>query len=309
MQQRYAGPAGLARFAEAVAGSLVDQRLRVPEPDRFRADMGSASVGDVSLIEAAIGPLQSTREAGTGAAGSVFLLLAQRGSGVLEHRGGRELIAADRLVVIPGAEGFAVGYADPASLLFVTLPAPRVSASFPALDGPVRSVPLGDLGGAVAAQLPFVLRAARAEDALHADELGGLLDSVLHLLLRGSIGDTAGDPLVALRIAAERTAARHLDDPQLSVGWLARRLAVSVRQLHRAFATAGATPAEHLRRARLGAAARALAASPGTTVAEVAARYGFASASHLGVRFRAEYGTTPVEWRTRHARDRDPADR
>ncbi|SFF01708.1 AraC family transcriptional regulator [Blastococcus tunisiensis] len=304
MQQRFAGAAGLAHFSEAVRGSLVDQVLRAPAPERFRADLVDVSVGGVALVSAEVGPLQSRRDDDGAAAGSVFLLLAQRGTGSITHRGGTEAIGPHRLVVVPAGEGFAVDYPGPASLLFVALPAAHVTARCPALDGPVRAVPLQRAARAVAGQLPYVLSAALDAQGSETEDLAGLLESVLHLVLRGALGDLAGDPLVALRLAAERTAERHLDDPALSVAWLARQLSVSVRQLHRAFTTGGATPGEHLRRQRLQACARVLAESPGTGVADLASRFGFASASHLGARFRAVYGETPGSWRARHAADR-----
>jgi AraC-like DNA-binding protein len=310
VQQRFVGAAGLARFSTAVAGSLVDQVVRAPAPDRFRADLTEVTLGDVGLVSAAVGPLHARRhQPAGGAAGSVFLLVAQRGEGTIAHRGGQEVIGPDRLVVVPGGERFTVEYPGASSLLFVALPATRVARSCPVLDGPVRSVALQGVSLAVARQLPFLVTAGLAAREEERDALSGVADSVLHVLLGSALGDVAGDPLVALRVTAERMVERHLDDPELSVPWLARRLSVSLRQLHRAFGTGGRTAAEHLRRQRLRACARDLVASPRTGVAELAARYGFASASHLGACFRQEYGETPGAWRARHAADRDPAPR
>ncbi|WNV75788.1 AraC family transcriptional regulator [Geodermatophilus sp. DSM 44513] len=307
--QRFVGPTGLSSFTHAVGGSLVDQVVHAPSADRFEATLVDVALGDARLVSARIGPLAAERRAdpASAAAGSVFLLLARRGRGRITHRAGTGPIGPDRLVVVPGGEPFAVEYPAPSSLLFVALPAARVARTCPALDGPVRSVPLGSGGRPLAGQLPHLMAAVSGAPGPDGEELAGVLDSLLHLLLRRSVGDTAGDPLVALRVAAERLAERHLDDPALSVPWLAGRLAVSVRQLHRAFATGGRTPAEHVRTQRLRACGRVLAAAPDATVADVAARYGFASASHLGAWFRRTHGVTPAEWRARHAADRYPA--
>ncbi|MDG4768094.1 AraC family transcriptional regulator [Solwaraspora sp. WMMD406] len=141
-------------------------------------------------------------------------------------------------------------------------------------------------------------------------ELPGILDGLLQLTLRSTIGETSGQPLPALRVAAERLIEQELARPdrtvpELAVPQLAARLAVSVRQLHRAFEPTGHTVAEYVRLRRLAACAHALR-DTSMTVTELAHRYGFASASHLGVLFRARYGTSPGRWR---GSDGDPAPR
>jgi AraC family transcriptional activator of tynA and feaB len=102
----------------------------------------------------------------------------------------------------------------------------------------------------------------------------------------------------ALARAAMEIADRRLTDPDLTPAALARQLNVSVRTLHRAFATAGETVAAYIRRRRLEQARLELAAPaprrPG--VPEVAARYQFADGSHFARTFKAQYGQTPGEF-------------
>ena len=106
----------------------------------------------------------------------------------------------------------------------------------------------------------------------------------------------ARDALLELAKGAMR---REFDDvePRLAPA-LARQLNVSVRTLHRAFATAGETVAAYIRRRRLEQARLELAAPaprrPG--VPEVAARYQFADGSHFARTFKAQYGQTPGEF-------------
>ncbi|MFD5082742.1 helix-turn-helix domain-containing protein [Kitasatospora sp. NPDC058406] len=112
---------------------------------------------------------------------------------------------------------------------------------------------------------------------------------------------------------------RRLTDPDLSPAALARALNISVRTLHRAFATAAAdrsgirggtavgraeTVAGYIRGRRLEQARSALSARVGRpSVAEVAARWQFADSSHFIRAFKRRYGQTPAAY----ARDRDRA--
>ncbi|GAA2091098.1 AraC family transcriptional regulator [Streptomyces albiaxialis] len=79
---------------------------------------------------------------------------------------------------------------------------------------------------------------------------------------------------------------------------LARIAGVSVRSLQRAFqGHHGMTPLVYLRRLRLERARRDLARPqpPGTTVADIALRWGFLHPSRFAARYRERYGTLPSE--------------
>lgn len=313
---RYHGPEGLTAFRGAVERSLVSQTIEPRDLGAFRAQLSEASIGATRLVAASVGALRARRAPNRlvadnlAATGSVFLLLSTRAKGVMHHRHGTEPVVPQRLVVIPDAEPFTVEYPDPARVLFVVLPATAVAERFPGLVGHIRSALLPAPARALSRQLPHLMAAAGAAALAEPGgpaELSAILDSLLHLTLRATIGDTAGDPLLALRLAAERLIDRHLTDPELSIGWLAARLSVSARQLHRAFEPADTTVAAFIRHRRLRACAAVLRDCPQTSVTDLAARYGFASASHLGALFRARYAMTPGQWRSRHGSDDDPA--
>lgn len=92
-------------------------------------------------------------------------------------------------------------------------------------------------------------------------------------------------------------AGSHLTHPELSPTSLARELNVSVRTLHRAFATAGESVAAYIRRRRL-EQARLELATPlrRPSVSEVAARWQFADSSHFIRVFKNQYAQTPAEF-------------
>ncbi|ROO60161.1 AraC-like DNA-binding protein [Micromonospora sp. Llam0] len=300
-RQGFDGPAGLREFNSALRHTLVQQTVTIRDPSRFRARITEVPLGPLRLISATVGALHSSRRphdtTGPDAADGVFLLLGQRATGSITHRGGTDPIGPDRLVVVPGSEAFDVDYPAPAHVLFVALPPALVTARFPGLDGPVRSATLDPVGRALSRQLPHLMNAAAAAGAGQRPEVATMVDTVLAATLHGAGVAVDADPVAALRTAAERLIEHSLADPALSVPWLARRLAVSPRQLHRAFAANGTTPYRWIRQRRLHACAVALAGSD-VPVARLAHRYGFASASHLGALFRAQYGAPPARWRS-----------
>ncbi|MBT0769868.1 helix-turn-helix domain-containing protein [Kineosporia sp. J2-2] len=107
------------------------------------------------------------------------------------------------------------------------------------------------------------------------------------------------EPLLAspLAQAAKDLAAARLSDPDLSAAGLARELRVSLRTLQRAFSAQGESVTGHLREQRLEAARAALlTAAPGWSIADVAAHWQFADASHFSRAFRARYALTPTEY-------------
>ncbi|TXS04657.1 helix-turn-helix domain-containing protein [Streptomyces sp. adm13(2018)] len=91
----------------------------------------------------------------------------------------------------------------------------------------------------------------------------------------------------------------HLTDPDLTPELVARAHHVSVRYLHKLFEGEGVTVSRWIQRRRLEECRRTLARrdATDTTIAGVAHRWGFTSASHFSRVFRAAYGQSPIDWR------------
>lgn len=111
---------------------------------------------------------------------------------------------------------------------------------------------------------------------------------------------TAGELVAGVRAHVDD----RLADPELSPASIAAAHHISVRYLHRLFAQEGTTVGTWIRHRRLEESRRELTrpgpASP--TIAAVANRWGFVSASHFSRAFRQTYGMAPHEWRKLHAR-------
>jgi AraC-like DNA-binding protein len=100
-----------------------------------------------------------------------------------------------------------------------------------------------------------------------------------------------------LRLRILEYARTHLGDPALSAEQIAAAHHISVRYLYKVLADGGVSLADWIRTHRLQACRRELSTSANTPIAIVARRHGFANMSSFSRAFRAEYGTTPSQWR------------
>ncbi|MER5428438.1 helix-turn-helix domain-containing protein [Streptomyces sp. NPDC002588] len=199
----------------------------------------------------------------------------------------------------------------------------------PALDlpGPFRATVLlvpGDLVGPAATDVQRITRFP----VTRASRLGGLLSPLLSDLARAmaeaqpAVGEMLAWNAVNLlaTLTAEHLGAAepgpagvrspvlerileyvdvHLTDPDLSPEVIARAHHISVRYLHKLFKDEGTTVGRWILRRRLEECRRDLMrhGRGSRTIAAVAARWGFLSATHFSRVFRAAYGMSPREWR------------
>jgi AraC-like DNA-binding protein len=94
---------------------------------------------------------------------------------------------------------------------------------------------------------------------------------------------------------------RHIFDAELSAQKIARAHNISVRQLYVIWSVNSVPLREWIIRVRLERARRQLSTQTSLPVATVAARCGFANATHFARRFHDTYGIRPGEWRRQFA--------
>ncbi|MFI6213384.1 helix-turn-helix domain-containing protein [Nocardia brasiliensis] len=135
------------------------------------------------------------------------------------------------------------------------------------------------------------------------DALGRSCLEIVRALLATAADDGHGDltalPADILLARIEAYIGRHLTDPALSPGTIARAHHISIRHLYKLCAQAGIRLeqwiiTQRLDRARTQLAQPDLAAHP---IAAIAHRNGFRDPAHFTQRFRAAYGMTPSQWR------------
>jgi AraC-like DNA-binding protein len=145
---------------------------------------------------------------------------------------------------------------------------------------------------------------AAADDNIDAAKAFLLVQALAHLTLieRGVIGLGNRMAMQALRVGRLSTArhliARHVSEPNLSPGFVAGRLGVSVRHLHALFETTDMSFSQTAKAIRLEASCRLLQRSPEQSITEVALACGFDSLATFYRAFRAAYGMAPGEFRT-----------
>ncbi|MEV7866344.1 helix-turn-helix domain-containing protein [Streptomyces sp. NPDC088124] len=164
------------------------------------------------------------------------------------------------------------------------------------------------LGGLLSPFLSRLVDTAGAYPQRIGALIAGNVVSLLTVLADERLGrDTMSTPSAAqallLRIRAHID--RHLADPDLTPDAIARAHHISVRYLHKLFQAEDITVGRWIQRRRLEECRRELARleAASTTVAAVAHRWGFASASHFSRVFRTAYAMSPAEWRDHAARE------
>lgn len=151
--------------------------------------------------------------------------------------------------------------------------------------------------------IPFLTRLSRDGAHLHPqtrDKLVGEVTAILTTLIRDSLTDMPLDDAarrtLVLRVKAFITA--NLDRPDLSPELIATAHRISVRYLHKVFASEDTTVSRWIRHARLERCRRELTSRHPREIGvrDLAYTWGFASAAHFSRVFREAYGMTPREW-------------
>ena len=144
--------------------------------------------------------------------------------------------------------------------------------------------------------------AGQVSDSRHAAMLGRATVDLARALVASAGRDEPGanDAWHETQLARVTAYVRqHLTDPDLCAEKIALVHSISVRQLYKLWSGHDASLGHWIMIQRLEGARRDLAAttSSRTTVAAIAARWGFADSAHFSRRFRAAYGLSPREWR------------
>lgn len=296
-------------WASLLRERFVALDLRDAETDGFRGDVLKWALGHLML--ARVSSLPQTLERSTPlvrADSRAYLQVGRiRAGRAVVRQDGREAVLGPGDFVVyettrPFEWAFAAGDAGPAWELDV-FTWPRESVALAEADS-VRitaTAMRGDdgLSGIVSRMLSDLLTVQPALDgprsAALADEVGDLV-SVLSSSVRP---EEVRRPDAALMAQIDRYIDDHLDDPDLTPESVARAHAVSLRQLHRLFATRQHTVARTIRAKRLERCRRDLVSprSAHCSVTEIARRWGFWDLGVFGRAFRETYGVSPSAYR------------
>ena len=100
---------------------------------------------------------------------------------------------------------------------------------------------------------------------------------------------------------------RNLQEPELSVGMIAKELRFSKRYVHKLFNSMDMTISEYIRRMRLENCRRELVSerNRNRNITEIAFSWGFNSAAHFSYLFRQHYRMSATEYRQQYMTDKD----
>ncbi|WP_225823530.1 helix-turn-helix domain-containing protein [Streptomyces naphthomycinicus] len=135
------------------------------------------------------------------------------------------------------------------------------------------------------------------------DQIARNVVDLVQALAEERLGRGSADTPSAARMSLLRIRSyidQHLADPDLTPETIAGAHHISVRYLHKLFQLEDLTVSRWIQQRRLEQCRRDLARRRvgDQTIAAVAHRWGFTSASHFSRVFRAAYGTSPAEWRS-----------
>jgi AraC-like DNA-binding protein len=144
----------------------------------------------------------------------------------------------------------------------------------------------------------LVGRAVRTENAHPVEE-----ETVLQLMAQ-VVGGKPGNVATVHLVTAKAFIEERLNDPNLTAARVAEGVGISERHLSRVFSSSGCSLPQYVLMRRLERARMLLERTPDLSVAELAARSGFGSATYFSHAFRDRFGerATDVRRRTRLAR-------
>ncbi|MBN0038886.1 AraC family transcriptional regulator [Cellulosimicrobium cellulans] len=246
-----------------------------------------AVLGECVLLAGRLGAIVDSAPAFLGREPATFLVHVGARRAEPAHDGVHSLLLST---------GATVPAPDDARIVGLAVPRARVTSTVLAPLTRLAETPL------VRASRALLVNLLRDAPLLVGDAVDSV-DELLVSLMRGVVHDHphavaphARESTLAARIEA-LIEARH-SDPGLDVVQIARELHTSRRQLYRHVPGTGGVAAMLARR-RVETARALLADRPDLSVAQVAARSGFTSASRLREHFVRWHGSTPSEYRLR----------
>lgn len=272
----------------------------------FQGRMSIHEIDRIAVGEFISSPmLLSTQPAATHA--NLLALIVERGTAVIEQDDQQGVLHGRELVLCAGGRPFHLKLSTPARVTSLQVPEQEFLDMFPQSDA-ARLVPLrADTGTAAlfADQVDSVLRCG---NSLGGTGLRDIADSMLHLL--GAVASLAltghGEDRLSRRISERRERVRRfvrsqLRNPELNVEMIARAMHLSVRQIHRLFASEPLSIMQWVLAQRLENCCRNLYRpdNAGRPISEIAYEWGFSDHAYFSRVFRKQFNASPSEMRRR----------
>lgn len=284
---------------------------------------GSVSMGDVGELRVArvkaspMAALRSRRHVDASGEDDYLLALHVRGIARAAQDGRSVALEAGDLALFDSSRPYVIEFYGAGSFEHVIYRVPRraLDSRCCSLAGATAvRVPITAAEGKLAAPYLNTLATLAPPRTRSAEQFAVTAIDLLVAALLAATGGVCAEPETSARsvlaLIRQRAVAR-IADHDLSPASVAAASFISVRQLHRLFASQGTSFGTFVREERLRRCRRDLADPRLTqqTIGEIAARWGCPSAAHFTRIFTARYGITPRDFRQSTKVGAPPADR
>lgn len=297
----------LAYWNDLVCGTFTGLVVDAPEPERFRASMRRAALGQLVLAtpHSSTCVVRHTPEHVRMAGDEAFLIHMQRaGRSVNEQAGRQALLEAGDFTLCTTSAPYALHLQGECEHLVLRMPAERVRAKLPHAEDLV-SLPIrgrDGLGAIVVAYLQSLWeQVSLGRLAALDDELAESLLDLVTAACRRSGSEQLDLPTrrVARRQQLLAYVRTNIRDPSLSVASTARALGMSVRNISKLMSDDECGLAAFILEQRLAGCAVWLKdpTCSHLRVSDIAYHWGFGDLSHFSRSFRQRYGESPRSFR------------
>jgi AraC-like DNA-binding protein len=287
-----------------IAQALAPVEISGLRPADFRASLWQSGFGPfkLSVVRETSAEVRRTRAGiAQGSTGEFYLIHARSGGGMLLEQGGRSHVVRpnDCALVHADAPYRIVGGEQEGEILVMTVRGDHLRRWIPdpaALAGTALSGTSG-WGAALSAALANLDEDWPETLSLPPAIVGDQLLALLALAVGRDAGTFPRQGLLFRRI--KETIQERCHEHELDPAMVAAEQRISKRHLHNVLAMSGCSFGQMLIESRLDRAQHVLddARFRWLTIGEVAARSGFADASHFTKRFRQRFGVTPTAYR------------
>lgn len=295
---------------ETIRERVVRVELDLPRaPDQVQAKVALSDIGNVQLCSVAAMPTRVTRSSKHAHADDVepalFLTLQVSGTSAMVQHERQAVLHPREFAVYATHTPYTLSFDNGVQNHFFRFRLKDLALP----DTVVRDVSarsMGRVGDGIGALTSTYLSSLATSPELRSGVVGDNLASPTIELVRAALlGTFDGSPDARAATAASLAGhvvqymRAHLDDAALSAATIAAAHDISIRYLYTVLFRAGISLGDWIRTERL-ARCRADLARSGSrrqTVAAIAARWGFADATHFARVFRAAYGLSPGQWR------------
>lgn len=289
-------------WREVVCAVYVELDVEAVSPGPFRGHIDLTAWGDTRISHVASSGQIVTRPPDSTRA-DCLVSVQLSGTCRVSQFGRTAILGPGDFALYDTTAPYELAFDDTFDQIVVQFPREALAARNVHIESAVANRCAGDSGvGAVAAG--FVRSLASHHDEIADDQrrlLGEQAIDMAATALASTVGAVPAEASVR-RFNRQRVLSfveQHLDDPDLTVAWVARSLGVSPRTIQKLFADDTMSLSERIRTARMARAERALQdpARRHHTITRIAIDLGYRSPEQFARAFRAGRGVTPREFR------------